>query len=200
MKTTTIDLLRHGDVAGGVRLLGQCDDPLSELGWAQMRSLLHSKSPPWETIITSPLQRCSAFASELAKRYSLRLVEDPRLKEIGLGRWEGQLISDLFAKEGGRMQRFRSHPMGAQAPGGESYQAFEERIFKAWDVLLETYAGAHCLLIAHGGSIRVILRRILNFPVERLFQIEVPHICLSRIQKDEGIPARLVFHGGGLWI
>jgi alpha-ribazole phosphatase len=46
MKTTTIDLLRHGDVAGGVRLLGQWDEPLSELGWSQMRVLVNSKRPP----------------------------------------------------------------------------------------------------------------------------------------------------------
>jgi alpha-ribazole phosphatase len=200
MKTTTIDLLRHGDVAGGVRLLGQWDEPLSELGWSQMRVLVNSKRPPWETIITSPLQRCAAFASELSERYGLRLVEDPRFKEIGLGRWEGQLISALFETEGERIQRFWSNPIEASAPGGESYQAFEERIFKAWDELLETHAGEHCLLIAHSGPIRAILRRILDFPIEKLFQIEVPHICLSRIRKDEGTHTRLVFHGGVLWI
>jgi alpha-ribazole phosphatase len=146
------------------------------------------------------LQRCAAFASELSERYGLRLVEDPRFKEIGLGRWEEQLISALFETEGERIQRFWSNPIEASAPGGESYQAFEERIFKAWDELLETHAGEHCLLIAHSGPIRAILRRILDFPIEKLFQIEVPYACLSRIRKDEGTHTRLVFHGGVLWI
>ena len=34
---TIIDLIRHGEPVGGQRLRGAQDDPLSALGWQQMR-------------------------------------------------------------------------------------------------------------------------------------------------------------------
>ncbi|MHB1590203.1 MAG: histidine phosphatase family protein [Sulfuricella sp.] len=36
MKSTTIDLIRHGEPVGGRRYRGRTDDPLSEKGWNQM--------------------------------------------------------------------------------------------------------------------------------------------------------------------
>ena len=54
--TTTIDLLRHGDVEGGRKYRGQLDDPLSELGWQQLRSAT-SKKQNWQHIVSSPLFR-----------------------------------------------------------------------------------------------------------------------------------------------
>lgn len=41
--STIIDLLRHGDVEGGQKYRGQLDDPLSELGWNQLRTATANK-------------------------------------------------------------------------------------------------------------------------------------------------------------
>jgi alpha-ribazole phosphatase/probable phosphoglycerate mutase len=196
MHSTTIDLLRHGDVESGTRLLGQSDLPLSELGWTQLRAVVDGTTPPWEHIISSPLQRCANFAVELADRHGLPLVYEKRLMEINFGTWNGRLFSDLYAQEGVAMRRFWDNPAALAVPGGESYPAFETRVATAWNEILETYRGRHCLMLTHGGVIRAILRQVLKFPVERMFQIEVPYACLTRLQQHEELPPRLVFHGG----
>ncbi len=195
--TTTIDLLRHGEVRGGLRLRGQRDDPLSETGWQQMRDKLNS-TPPWNNLTSSPLQRCSAFSREISKQFNLQLTEDRRFGEIGFGDWEGKLLTELYEEEGEKVRSFWNDPASVAAPGGEPYSEFEERVAAAWKDLLEINRGRHCLLVAHGGTIRVILRQILNLPVQSLFRIDVPFACLSRTQQTDGESPRLVFHGGHL--
>jgi len=196
MSTTTIDLLRHGDVAGGTRLLGQSDLPLSSLGWEQLRAVTNGKTPPWEFILSSPLQRCAAFAAELAEGHGLPLCHDRRLMEMDFGDWSGQLFTDLLEREGVRMQAFWDNPLALTVPGGEAYDGFERRVAAVWEEVLTTHRGTHGLIIAHGGTIRAILRQVLDFPVSRMFQIEVPYGCLSRIEQFNDGPARLVFHNG----
>jgi alpha-ribazole phosphatase/probable phosphoglycerate mutase len=196
MSTTTLDLLRHGDVADGTRLLGQSDLPLSALGWEQLRAMTNGKTPPWGFILSSPLQRCAAFAAELAGRHELPLYHDRRLMEMDFGDWSGQLFTELLEREGVRMQAFWDNPLALTAPGGEDYNSFERRVAEVWEEVLTTYQDRHGLIIAHGGTIRAILRQVLGFPVSKMFQIEVPYACLSRIEQFNGEPARLVFHNG----
>ncbi len=62
-----IDLIRHGEPQGGMRYRGQLDDPLSELGWQQMRNAT-ANVQPWEHIVSSTLSRCADFAKELADK------------------------------------------------------------------------------------------------------------------------------------
>ena len=64
---TLIDMLRHGEPDGGQKFRGAIDDPLSALGWVQMRAAAGDYRD-WEAIVSSPLCRCAAFAAELAAR------------------------------------------------------------------------------------------------------------------------------------
>ncbi len=201
--TITIDLLRHGDVAGGTKLLGHTDEPLTELGWQQLRSVVADKTLPWTQIISSPLQRCRLFAEELAEQHGLDLTIEPLFREIGFGQWEGRLFSELYDSEDSQqMSDFWQNPASTPAPEGEVYDAFEQRVHSAWDALLNTYHkdddDKHYLLVAHGGVIRAILRSVLNFPTENFFRIDVPYACLSRIQLDFPQHPRLLFLGGQL--
>ena len=64
--TTRLDYLRHGQPIGGQRFRGNgIDDPLSGLGWRQMRETAAAIGS-WQRVITSPMQRCAAFAEWLA--------------------------------------------------------------------------------------------------------------------------------------
>ena len=72
---TVIDLLRHGEPVGGRRYRGQQDDPLSDTGWAQMRTSCAEQS--WDAVVSSPLQRCARFAEELVAGAETPLVVDP---------------------------------------------------------------------------------------------------------------------------
>jgi len=60
-QTTTVDLIRHGEPEGGVKLRGWLDDPLSAAGWQQMRAAIAGNNA-WQQIVTSPMLRCRELA------------------------------------------------------------------------------------------------------------------------------------------
>ncbi len=92
-ETTTINLICHGEPVGGPRYRDQIDDPLSDLGWLQMRAAV-GVHRPWSEIVTSPLSRCAAFAQELGTRLGLPVVEDARLqhKTKGSSPFKGEVM------------------------------------------------------------------------------------------------------------
>jgi alpha-ribazole phosphatase/probable phosphoglycerate mutase len=195
MSRVTVDLLRHGEVDGGLCLGRGGDVPLNARGWSQLRAMLPER-PPWTGIATSPLLRCAEFAGELAGRLGLELRVDGRFSELGFGAWEGRPWSELYERHGGQLLDFQRRPDRNPAPGGEHYTDFERRVAAAWADLLGLPGKRHWLVVTHAGPIRAILRRVLEFPASRLFGIEVPHACLSRIVQDGEDAPRLVFHGG----
>jgi alpha-ribazole phosphatase len=195
---TTIDLLRHGEAAPGLCLGAEFDAPLTTTGWSQMRTVLARKQPPWDGIVSSPLLRCAAFAEELAGLCGLQLKLDSRLRELGFGTWEGRSWSALYRQEGEHLLEFQRNPGFNPAPGGEHYSDFEVRVNDAWSDLMEMAQDGHWLVVTHAGVLRTILRRVLGFPVERLFSLHVPYAGLTRIEQKGIHPTRLVFHGGSL--
>jgi alpha-ribazole phosphatase/probable phosphoglycerate mutase len=196
---TTVDLLRHGEPEGGQMFRGAVDDPLSPRGWEQMRAAVGDYRD-WEAVISSPLIRCAAFARELAEHLNLPLEIVNEFSELSFGVWEGRSVADVHATDPLALARFWRDPIGCPIPGGESVEAFDQRVGQAWEALLERYRGQHVLLIAHGGTIRMVLRRLLEMPVRRIWRIEVPFAAISRIRlhRDPEADPHLVFHNGRL--
>lgn len=197
---TTVDLMRHGEPVGGKKYRGQMDDPLSEKGWAQMRAAVADHCP-WNAIVSSSLRRCREFAEELASRHALPLRIDPRFMEIGFGEWEGRTAAELLQEDSERLHRFWSDPLNNTPPGAESLAELRQRVIGAWNALLEEYRGQHVLLVGHAGMMRMIIRHVLDMPLDRLFRLQVAQAGISRIRIDgEGTDAlpQLVFHGGCL--
>ncbi len=196
---TTIDLLRHGEPQGGQMFRGAQNDPLSPKGWEQMRTAVNGYHE-WQTIVSSPLIRCADFARELASRLNLPLDIDAQFSEIRFGIWEGRSVAEIHENNPSALAQFWRNPINYPIPGGEPVDVFSQRIGGAWDKLIRTYQGQHVLLIAHGGVIRMILRQILEMPLQRLWCFEVPFASLSRIRhyRDPAAQPRLVFHNGRL--
>jgi alpha-ribazole phosphatase/probable phosphoglycerate mutase len=197
---TTVDLIRHGEPVGGRRYRGQIDDPLSNKGWAQMRAAV-ADHRPWDRIITSPLQRCAAFARELGTRHGIPVQEEARLMEIGFGEWEGRTAAELLAEDPERLQRFWTDPLNHTPPGAETLAEFERRVIGAWQDILAAHRGQHLLLVGHAGMMRMIIRHVLDMPLDRMFRLQIANAAISRIRIDgEGEQAlpRLIFHDGRL--
>ncbi len=197
-RTTSIDLLRHGEPVGGRRYRGQTDDPLSDKGWHEMRQATQC-NPSWSHIIASPLKRCAAFAEELAAQRGLPLTLDARLMEIGFGEWEGRTPAELEADDPQRLIRFWSDPEAHTPPGAEPIGQFSSRIQAVWQEILHRHAGEHVLLVAHAGVIRMIIAHVLGAPARNAFRIQVPSSGITRLRIDQNgaytLP-RLLSHGG----
>jgi alpha-ribazole phosphatase/probable phosphoglycerate mutase len=200
LPTTTIDLIRHGEPVGGRKYRGWIDDPLSELGWAQMREAVADHCP-WDAIVSSSLSRCRAFAEELAGRHGLPLEVDERLREIGFGDWEGRTAAELMENDSEVLLRFWSDPLNHTPPGAETLVEFRDRVIGAWNDILEHHAGQHLLIVGHAGQMRMVIRHVLDMPLDRMFRIQVGNAAITRIvvdgQGQQALP-RLVFHDGRL--
>ena len=108
--TLHLDLLRHGETQAGPGFIGSTDTPLSERGLQQMRAAV-AEGGPWDLLISSPLSRCQAFASELAERLGipLRIEEVPAFiqrVETAVTRLAGELAGQrvLLITHGGVMR------------------------------------------------------------------------------------------------
>lgn len=194
---TVIDLIRHGEPVGGARLRGSQDDPLSELGWSQMRDSVGDYDR-WSHILTSPLSRCHAFASELSDRHDKPLSVQPDFREIGFGAWEGLTTKELFERDRDALKRYWQSPEENTPPGGEVMSDFVGRVHSAWDELVHCHEGEHPLLVCHGGVIRAILVHVLGMPQSNLWNFDVPYANVSRIVylrfEDGTQTAQLKFH------
>ena len=152
MKETVIDLIRHGEPVGGRLYRGHnIDDPLTEKGWSQMWNAVGNHKP-WDQIITSPLQRCRAFAEALGERHDIKVAIEPRFKEVGFGSWEGLSHDDIKIGRAEEYQTFFGDPVNARPEGAEVLNEFIGRVSAAYDEVLKRHQGKHCLIVAHAGA------------------------------------------------
>jgi len=195
MLSTTVDLLRHGEVAGGRCYRGSSDDPLTEIGWQQMQHKL-PESQTWDLIISSPLLRCAAFAQQLAQQRNCPLHSLDALQEIHFGEWEGKKASQIDAA---LLDLFYANPFEYTPPKGEAFSHFQARVLVAWKTLLQQNQGKRILLITHAGVMRVILTQVLGMNIASIFKLKIDYACLSRIECFYGTETddflQLIQHG-----
>ncbi len=194
--TTYIDVIRHGEPVGGRRYRGySVDDPLTEKGWTQMRAAV-PETPQWQHIVSSPLKRCLEFSQELANdlQISCSVVDD--MKEIGFGDWEGKTPEDILAEDSEALNHFYKDPVLHRPKGAEPLNSFSQRVWGAYQSILEQHQGKHVLVVAHAGVARAITANILKISLDDVysrFKIEYGAIIHSAV--DEGMPPKLLIQG-----
>ncbi len=173
--TMSIELLRHGDT-GQRSYRGQLDDALSELGWTQLREAVEGRE--WDIIVSSTLQRCAAFARELALARGLPLRLDVRLAEYHFGRWQGVPIERIAEEQGDALGRFWADPVAHPPPGAETFDAFRDRLSAALDDVAAEAVDQRILVITHGGAIRLLRCLVEKRSYGDMAGIDVPHASL----------------------
>ncbi len=176
----TVDLLRHGELEGGVRYRGCVDDPLTEEGCRQMDRVWQHVREDIDVIVSSPLQRCALPASRWAAARGIPCIIEPRVSEMHYGAWEGKTAAQIRRQWPGMLERWRRDPSGMRPPQGESPEELRQRLQQWWQSCIEVHAGKHVLLVAHSGSLRMLLALILQAPIAMTRRIEMPYACWSR--------------------
>jgi alpha-ribazole phosphatase len=170
-----IELLRHGDT-GQRSYRGQLDDALSEQGWAQLRAAVLGGE--WDAIVSSSLQRCAAFAQELAQACKLPLRLDARLAEYHFGDWQGMPIEQIAQEQGDALARFWADPVAYPPPGAETFEAFRDRLSAALDDIAAEAGDRRILVVTHGGAIRLLRCLVEQRSYGDMAGIDVPHASI----------------------
>ena len=179
---TTIDLLRHGEPAGGPRFRGTVDDPLSETGWMQLRAA--TADGQWDRIVCSPLRRCREFAEVLADQRGLACRIEADFREISFGLWEGLTSAQVEADYGAALANFWNDPVAHPPPQGEPLADFCARVEAAWQRLIADAQGQRVLVVAHGGTIAMLLRSVLGMPLSHSWRVRMGYAGQARLRLD----------------
>jgi len=164
MTEPKIYFVRHGESetnATGI-LAGQRDVALTKKGIEQARELgskLKAEHFHADTIIASDLKRAHETAEIIAEAigYDNRIVTLSELRESYAGDFEGRPYVEYRDADRDEIA----------AAGGESREAFAERVIKA-DELVHTYARGITIVIAHDGVHRMMKTLIAGKPPQSM--------------------------------
>jgi probable phosphoglycerate mutase len=181
-----IFLVRHGQIDYGIekRYIGITDLSLTNAGIRQaIRLKEYFSGVELEKAFTSPLKRCMQTAEILLEGSSISWKVIDELKEINMGEWENQTIDyikdhfrDMYEKRGANIDTFIP-------PGGESFEQLQKRVMPAFEYIAQNTAG-NILIISHAGVNRVILSKLLDFPLQDIFKIGQPYGCINQLSWD----------------
>jgi len=181
---TTVDLLRHGELIGGVRYRGNTEAQLTEAGRADMDAVWLRLAGQVGHIVTSPLGRCREPAGSWSRQSGIPCTVVDDFREMHYGEWEGLGAAQIEQAFPGLLPRWRKNPVGIQIPGAETIELFAERVIDAWEAMLREYAGRHVLLVAHSGTLRVLVAHVLGAPLAATRRFAMPYAAWSRVQHD----------------
>ena len=153
---TTLLLVRHGETDWNRegRWQGHSDTHLNETGREQARRVA-AELDGVDVIYSSDLARAHETAEIIAGDLGLPVRVDARLRERSFGAWEGLTAEQIEA--GFREEHLRWLAReGAGPDDAEPFEAFGARVRSFLADVLDAHPDQTVLLVAHGGSIRVI--------------------------------------------
>ena len=218
-------LVRHGASTGNTpgNLVGHSSHPLTEAGVAQARAAaarLASHGPM--PVYCSDLMRAHQTAEYIARVWSstatpsddscsamLEVHDDPRLREIDMGIYEGCTWDDYLSDKELNAAMI-ADPYHTALPGGESLAQMKSRVLAAVDEIVDRHGdtaataklplsgsvpvgalahsealGAACL-VAHDGPIRAILNHFLGVEPEKWWTLSTTHGGVSLLEWSSG--------------
>ena len=188
--TTRLILVRHGQTSynAEVRFMGQLDVPLDEIGCAQAQAVakrLSFERPA--AMYCSGLSRAfdtaGAIQAAIPRHPELRI--DGRLTEGDFGEWQGKTYDSLKARDAERISRWEADRLHVSPPGGETLQQIAERVQTVYNDILADNKGRTVIIVAHGGSLQVLVALALNLPLEHYWQLWISNASVSELRIDE---------------
>ncbi|MEL7212571.1 MAG: histidine phosphatase family protein [Pseudomonadota bacterium] len=165
MQHPELFVLRHGETEWNVegRLQGALDSALTQTGRAQAKhqAALLSAAQIKAPLYSSPQGRALDTAHIIANALSCDVVQAPALREVSMGAWDGQLISDVAPDqpEDHLLWKFG-------APRGEALDALRARLL---DFVAQLEGPA--ILVTHGVTSRVLRGAVLGVPDDQLTRL-----------------------------
>ena len=184
MSDTRLVVVRHGVTEWNRegRFQGHLDPPLSEIGRREAdlvaeRIAADDLLRP-ERIVSSSLARAAETAAAIGRASGVAVETDDRLMEIGQGEWEGRTHAELEVADARRYRAWRDAAGVRQPPGGESVASAMARVGAVLDAITRS-GGATVCLVSHGGTLRVLARRLFDLADDRSWSLDVDNASIG---------------------
>ncbi len=188
---TRLLLLRHGqtELSAQRRYSGRGNPALTDLGQWQADAAAYylARRGGIAAVVTSPLQRAYDTAAAAGKALGVDVVVDDDLIETDFGAWEGLTFAEAAARDP-ELHRQWLRDTSVAPPGGESFDAVQQRVRRVRNRLIAEYGGATVLVVSHVTPIKTVLRLALDAGSTMLYRL---HLDLASLSIAE-------FYGDGL--
>lgn len=181
---------------------GRSDTELNEYGiFLAERTAEGLRNVKFDVVFSSPLRRAKKTAKLVARvaETGVPVVEEPRIKEISFGVYEGLCYhKDHYNIPDRGFMNFFEAPQAYTAPEeGESFGQIIARTGDFWRELIHNpeYAGKTILLSTHGCALKAILANIKQTPIEKFWGEGVDKNCAVTIVEVSNGRAKVLEEG-----
>ncbi|MDQ7025407.1 MAG: histidine phosphatase family protein [Anaerolineae bacterium] len=185
MAVKRVMFIRPGETAWNKngRWQGHVAVPLNEHGQAQAKRLAKFIRPIGLTALySSDLRRARDTAEIIAQYTDLKPIYDPRLRERGMGDWQGMTLDEIVVWYPESYQRVQADPQGFQVPGGESRRQVAERVRMAFDDIIGR-GGDTVGIITHTTALRSLLDELV--PDSDAYNLYFKNMSVTTIMRQE---------------
>jgi 2,3-bisphosphoglycerate-dependent phosphoglycerate mutase len=185
-RTATLWLVRHGESTWNVAGLAQGFNDEAELTERGLRQATQAAAQfgyrPVSAIYSSDLRRAQQTAAAFADVLGLPVQTDRRLRERSLGDLEGSPHSVITPEITGFADGLVIDP-DTRPPAGESLRDLYQRAASFCDDLAAGLAGGggDVVIVAHGGTVRVLDAYAHGVPVDQMTWRPVDNGTIVRI-------------------
>ena len=198
-------LVRHGQTDENVngRISGQGPIPLNKRGQEQAELVAQVLAPLRVTrLMSSPVVRALQTAKILDLQLRLGIEEEPELREVGYGDWEGQTFQAI--RGGTAFQLALNDPINAVFPNGESLVSVQQRSVRVVEGIRQGAPRDVVVLVSHGDVIRMLVAHYLGMTFNDYRRITIDNGAISVIELfDQWIRVKAVNfvpQVGNLWL
>ncbi len=203
-------LVRHGETDWNQqgRFQGQIDIPLNENGKAQAKAASEFlKDTIIDKAFSSSLSRPQETAQIILEKHSgIEISLKDNLKEIGHGKWEGKLESEIQSDWPDLLKEWKTFPEKVQMPEGENINEVSTRSINGWEEICKDLKNDEtALVVAHDAVNKTILCHLLGLMPSTIWMIKqgnggITVVDLSEIegQPDQITCLNITSHLGGI--
>lgn len=174
-------LVRHGNTSpdSAMRFWGKTDVPLSPTGIRQVEKLRDRLAAQKIDVVYSSTLRRARATAEIITSGGRDITAAPELDEINFGWLEGLTFEEIKERYPQTARELGDWNIRQKFPGGESLDELNERLCDFLKRLAKHRPDEVILIVAHSGTLRVLICNLLGIGVEHWRQINVDLASLS---------------------
>ena len=177
-------LVRHGKIEGEAsRYYGHIDIGLSQEGVKQVEMLRDRlASQNLNVVYSSDLKRAFDTAEIIAAAHKLTVIPRSDLRELDFGKFAGMTFDEMKKHYRRAVRLLSGQEPDISAPGGESLRQMSNRIQRFVAEVQKQPPERRLLVVAHGGSLKVLLCLLLGISLEHWRQFRLDYASLTVVE------------------